>query len=144
MILVFQLEYLSVEDKVGFFTAFLASIKSITRSESTISAATYDIIDNIPIVLNQLFKRSALSHDLIIKLIVNLHDTFTSSLLIRRVNENDENDINYNLYLPILENCSKTLSKRRIIGSISFNYSIAFTKESTYFHCRLFTTGCCH
>ena len=115
MILVFQLDNLSVEDKVGFFAAFLASIKSVTRSESSISATTYDIIDNIPIVLNQLFKKNTLSHDLIIKLIVNLHDTFTSSLLLRRANENDANDTSYNLYLPILENCCKTVSKEETL-----------------------------
>ncbi|RCK56475.1 Telomere length regulator protein RIF1 [Candida viswanathii] len=136
MILVFQLDHLQVEDKVGFLTAFLAGIKSITRNESSISATTYDIIDNIPIVLNQLFQKNTLSHDLTIKLIVNLHDTFTSSLLIRRANENDENDTNYNLYLPILANCSKTLSKEQslevfnlIIQSLSQKKMLIFIAD---------------
>lgn len=115
MILIFLLENLHVEDKIGFFIAFLASIKPIVKNEALVSPTTFDIIDNIPIVLSHLFKTNTLSHDLAIKLIVNLHDTFTSSLLVRRANKQDEIDTSNNIYLPVLANCSKSLSKEEYL-----------------------------
>lgn len=115
MILIFLLANLHVEDKIGFFIAFLASIKPIVKNEALVSPTTFDIIDNIPIVLSHLFKSNTLSHDLAIKLIVNLHDTFTSSLLVRRANKQDEIDTSNNIYIPVLANCLKSLSKEEYL-----------------------------
>ena len=100
--------------KLGFY-CLLASIKPIVKNEALVSPTTFDIIDNIPIVLSHLFKTNTLSHDLAIKLIVNLHDTFTSSLLVRRANKQDEIDTSNNIYLPVLANCSKSLSKEEYL-----------------------------
>ncbi|EGW35341.1 uncharacterized protein SPAPADRAFT_48346 [Spathaspora passalidarum NRRL Y-27907] len=109
MVHVFQSDNLYIEQKVNFFNAFLASIRSITKNEVSVSAATYDIIDNIPVVLGVLFESNKFTYDLALKLVLNLHDTFDPSLLVNRTRyENGE--ISTNVYLSLFQNCLPRLT----------------------------------
>ncbi|EMG47807.1 RIF1 Telomere length regulator protein RIF1 [Candida maltosa Xu316] len=111
MVFVFSSKSISVEDKVGFLVAFLVSLQPVVKNETTPSTTTCDIVDNLPFVLTQLVENTSLTHTLAIKIIVNLHDTFTSAMLMRKPEDSTSISPDNNIYTSILSNCFKNLAK---------------------------------
>ncbi|KAK6454083.1 RAP1-interacting factor [Scheffersomyces xylosifermentans] len=114
IVLVFQSEKFHIEQKLNFFNTFLYSLRMVTKKEIKPSDQTFDIIDNLPIVLEQLFKTSRLSFELAHKMLINLHDTFDPATLVSRSNEPHSFDPSGNIYNLIIENCISNLSTYQI------------------------------
>ena len=124
--LVFQLDHLAVDQKVNLFISFLTAVKMVTKKEPRTTDQTFDIIESLPFVLEQLFKTSSLSFDSAYNLVINLNDTFKPATLVTRSISERTSESNLNIYYIILENCISNLNKEQlreivqlIIASIS-------------------------
>lgn len=118
--IVFKLENLSIDSKLELFYCFLNCLKLTTKKEIRPSEATYDIIDNMPGVLNILLEHNSLDFASINKLIVNLHDSFDSSNLIGKSNVGFDSNSS-NIYTTILKHCLRDLEvnqRNELLGSI--------------------------
>lgn len=82
MSLAYQLQNLSVETKLNAFTAFLNTMKPAFKKEIIPSDATYDLIDSLPISLEEVVSAHKISYEVTFKLLVNLMDAFGASNLI--------------------------------------------------------------
>lgn len=82
MSLVYQLHHLSLEVKLNTFTAFLNTMKSVLKKEILPSDATYDLIDSLPITLEEIVSGHSIAYEVTFKLLVNLMDTFGASNLV--------------------------------------------------------------
>ncbi|KAI5955845.1 RIF1 [Candida jiufengensis] len=112
--LVFSLNSLKFEHKLSFLTSFFNIIKPITKKENTPSTTTYDLIDNLPLILTQLLKSEDTNTSVgtITNIILELHDTFNPNYLIYR---GDGDSIN--IYMSLLD-------KNKTISGDDLNYLI--------------------
>jgi len=110
ILMIFQLEKLSMDQKLNYFNTFLSCIKLTTKKEVQPSESTLDIIEYIPHVFESLFKNNKLSFDMAFKLIINLHDTFNPSSLVHRFKLQDGTQSSLNVYTIIIENCISNLT----------------------------------
>ena len=110
ILMIFQLEKLSIDVKLNYFNTFLGCIKLTTKKEVQPSESTLDIIEYIPHVFDSLFKNNKLTFDMAFKLIINLHDTFNPSSLVHRFKLQDGTQSSLNVYTIIIENCISNLS----------------------------------
>ncbi|KAG7661079.1 RIF1 [[Candida] subhashii] len=137
IILVFQSDQLYIEQKVDLLIAFLGSIRPVTKMEPKVSATTFDIIDNIPVVLDILLSSgSPLSYDMIHKIILNLHDTFDPSLFVHRRNDMEDIDTDSNIYFPLMQSCMPRCSSEEtlellnlIVSSLSEDKVLVFIAD---------------
>ncbi|KAI5966302.1 RIF1 [Candida pseudojiufengensis] len=126
--LVFSLKKLEFEDKLSMLIIFLNTLSQIVKKERVTSTTTYDLIDNLPLVLSQLLK----NHDLICterikEIIIELQNTFkTKDLLSRGPDEN------LDVYFTILSNSKMKFDEESkhiyatILKSLDFTKTLIF------------------
>lgn len=127
---IFRLEELPIDSKLEFFNSFLNSLKLVTKKEIKPSDATRDIIDNIPTVLNILFKHNKLSHSSIQRLIFNLNDTFDASNFMERRNTKSNTT---NIYILIIENCLGDMEALQAFDFLESVYSTICDSKNLIF-----------
>lgn len=93
LVIVFKLEKLSIDLKLSFFMNFLNCVKFTTKKEIKPSPSTYDIIDNLPFVLNILFKNNIMNYEQVYKIVIGLNDTFGPSNLIGKSNDEGKSNV---------------------------------------------------
>lgn len=128
VVIVFELEKINVDQKINFLNIFLNNLKPTTNKEMKVSDSTFDIIDNLPFVLDSLFKLNRLSFDMAYKLIINLKDTFEPSSLISGSTfdkpTSEEPSGRLNIYAKIIENCIPNLEPSQIRDIINMTFSL--------------------
>lgn len=82
MSLAYQLSRLSIETKLRAFTAFVNSMKSVIKKEIVPTDATYDLIDILPLSLEEIVSGHTISYEVTFKLLINLMDAFGASNLV--------------------------------------------------------------
>ncbi|KAI3406427.2 RIF1 [Candida oxycetoniae] len=110
LILVSSSQHLQFDSKLAFYVTFLNAIRPVIKREQVPSATTFDIVDNLPIVIKELLDGTNPTYKTVYKIVLTLNDTFEPSLLVRRANAKNDPEGNVNVYLSILK-CS--------IGSLS-------------------------
>lgn len=106
MISLFELDTIKFEQKLGLLKSFLNKIKLVVKKEQSPSVTTYDLIDNLPLLLRKLLGTQAVSSEVLVRVIVVMHDVFSPSLLINCDLGSENYDNNLNVYLPIVESSS--------------------------------------
>lgn len=103
IIMLLLLDSIKFEQKLSLFTAFLNKIKPLVKKERKPSAATYDFVDNLPLLLKKLLENRLVSSEALVRVIVVMHNSFNPSLLISRDLGCEKNDSNINVYMPVIE-----------------------------------------
>ncbi|KAI5954784.1 RIF1 [Candida theae] len=120
MILLYQLDSIKFEQKLSLFFSFLSKVRVVVKKEQNPSPITYDLIDNLPLLLQKLLRTQHLSSEALMRIIVAMHDTFNPSLLINRDFGCDGYDNDINVYVPVIEatNALATEGKATILKLI--------------------------
>lgn len=131
LLTIFKLTKLDTEAKMGSLNNFLNTLKFTTKKEVQPSDSTFDIIENLPMVLQCFFDHNKASYDLIFKMIVNLNDTFGASDLVLLTDESP------GVFETILANSIETLNAQQLNAILSMLYGAIGERKSLVFISRL-------
>lgn len=133
LVLVFKLEKLALEHKLNFLYNFFNCLKLSIKKEIGTTDSTYDIIDNVPFILDILFRHNKLTFEEVHKLIINLNDTFGPANLIGRTAGQDIAMSTPSVYYEILKNSMGDLLRQNLGELFALIYSAIGEKSNITF-----------
>ncbi|KAI5969159.1 RIF1 [Candida margitis] len=136
MFFVFQLDTIKFEQKLSLFTTFLAKLKLVVKKEQKPTATTYDLIDNLSLLLKKLFQKQAMTSETLVRVIVAMHDTFNPYYLVNRDLGREGFDCEVNVYMPVIESSNplpiegRSTILRLILQSLSQTKALIFIADT--------------
>lgn len=135
---IFELETISISNKLGVFNSFLNNLKLTTKKEMTPSNETLDIVDNLPAIMEVFYANNKPTYSNIQTLLINLIDTFTGAILMNNVNSREDSLI-VNIYGLILKHASKNFEAHEVLQLLELLFNSVGDKNQFSFLFQVYT-----